>query len=702
MCKLIKPSRFGRGQIAAMLVMASIIGLFMSSTSFAQEDSVSEASIVYFVLLDDSASMQRRPENPTAVSWRPKVDEVKRQMATFITSLPNGTDVRFYAFAEELTGGPEVVISSDADREKLSAFVNALRAEGRETRLWRSLDSVMAEAAELATSDPGARVRVLAYSDLLDNDPNRPRPSTVLAKYRTLLRQSQVQLTYITIGFELQAEQRTALEDEGVQVRTALTPEDVIPLQAEFRIVPTEVLAGDRVTLVDDSIGVIRDRIIDWGDGEAPSRGRSPTHVYREPGEYTVRLTVTSSTGREDSATQRVKVVLPPPPVAAFTVSAEQVDVGTSVLLVNESTGADCRFNWVFGDARTSAERNPRVIWSRPGEYVIRLTAADSFGRQATAERVIQVEGPEQPVASFVVGTPEPRVGEAVVLTDTSTGDIETVTWHLPGRDTPLVVDYGNGGERSIECAFAEVGEQEVRLQVRGRGGEAETIQKLNVRTRFVPPEPAVTLEVIESGRDYKLVAFNNRSTGSVVQSEYDFGDGSPTVRVSGVQDVRHEYGPGNYVAHVRIIGPKEFAAEVVEIPIRVPKPLPAWVWRLLWLVPAAIVLLGGAAYAVLWWRKRQEDLRLSMLVGTLNYKSKDAPLAPYASVEFDGTATEGRVPLNESTAAVVRATSDPLTNQIEHSVEVVDGDGTQIGPVPLTENDRTTVGEYEFNLVQT
>ena len=287
------------------------------------------------------------------------------------------------------------------------------------------------------------------------------------------------------------------------------------------------------------------------------------------------------------------------------------------------------------------------------------------------------------------------------MLTDTSTGDIEAATWYLPGRDTPLVVDYGNGGERSIECALPEVGEQEVRLQVRGRGGQAETTQKLQVRTRLVPPEPTVTTDVAESGHDYQSVVFKNRSKGSVVQTEYDFGDGSPLVTVAGVQDARHKYSPGQYVARIRIVGPKEFAAEVVEIPINVPKPLPAWVWQLLWIGPLGVVLLITLACLIMWWRKRQEDQRLSMLVGTLNYKPKGDPLAPYTSVQFAGTTTEERVPLGETTQAIVRALSDPLTSQVEHSVEVVDGNGTQVGPVTLAENDRSTVGDYEFNLVQ-
>jgi hypothetical protein len=154
-------------------------------------------------------------------------------------------------------------------------------------------------------------------------------------------------------------------------------------------------------------------------------------------------------------------------------------------------------------------------------------------------------------------------------------------------------------------------------------------------------------------------------------------------------------------MAAVRIVGPKEFAAAVVEIPINVPKPLPAWVGRALWLSPAGLVLVIAVAWGVFWLRKRQEIWRLSMLVGTLNYKPKGDPLAPYTSVQFAGTTTEERVPLNETTQAIVRALNDPLTNQIEHSVEVVDGNGTQIGPVELAENERTTVGNYEFSLVQ-
>lgn len=79
-----------RQVITAILVLGTIIGQSATATAYAQQDAISEARIVYFVLLDDSASMQRRPETPTAASWSPKIDEVKRQMAMFIASLPNG------------------------------------------------------------------------------------------------------------------------------------------------------------------------------------------------------------------------------------------------------------------------------------------------------------------------------------------------------------------------------------------------------------------------------------------------------------------------------------------------------------------------------------------------------------------------------------------------------------------------------------
>jgi PKD repeat protein len=880
------------------------------------------------------------PDNPAAPDWHRKIEQVKRQMENFITALPEGTEVRLFSFAKDFVVGPKCIVRSDADRETLRKFVKSLQATGPETRLWRSLDTVMKDASGLAEAQPGLRVRVLAYSDGEDTESGVPtRPEDVLPKYRKLLRQALVRLTYVTIGFELQAEMKRMLQQEGVIVRKALTPDDIIPLQADFTITPNETEIGIPVTLADQSIGAIQLREMDWGDGTVD---RGATHSYKKLGEYLIRLTITSVTGQRATATKSIRVKSPPEPIAAFKVSAQEVMVGQPILLVNESTGRDLTHAWSFGDQRGSTETNPSVSYSQPGTYTIQLSATDALGRTSSKEQtvrvvgldppvavivgpkevelnakvvlvdrssgqitshrwlvngrlvsthptcellaeaieelrvrlevagpggvstaeqsiivrkppspkvtivgptngqigqplrffgriegavskmewlvdrelagknvdlshtfkaprryelvlrvtgpggsseavhVIEIRGPRAPVAdchiptvvevgqavefvdrstgeiderewfidnqlvskardfthtfeaprdhklrirvhgpggtsvaehtiqvkpwaapvaSFVIGAANPRVGESVVLTDTSQGPVDQITWFFPARP-PLVVDYRKGQSRSIEHTFSEVAKAMVRIEVRGPGGQSVATKTVNVKSRFAPPRALVTVDR-SRGRGSMWVQFTNRSTGSILHTEYDFGDGSPKLRVPGAGDARHEYQPGCPVASVKLIGPAEFAPELIDLPIVVDRPLPSWVPHLWWIVPCGFVSIAAATVGLSTWRRKARDRRLSRLAGALHFKAKRDPTAPYRTIQFSGLQTEERVSLTSDMDAVVHAATDPLTGQIEHSIEVIDRAGHRDGPVPLPANDRIVLAGFEFNLVQ-
>ncbi len=821
---------------------------------------------VYFLLLDNSLSMRERPDTPTAPSWSPKIEELKRQLGSLVAALPPETEVRVFVFAEELEQGPTATISRGDEREALTRFVDGLQADGEKTRLWRSLDGVLAEASKVAKSRPGKRVRVLAYTDLEDNDDDPSWRQKVLTRYRSLFRAAQVQLTYITIGFELVAEQRRELEEQGLIVRSALMPEDVIPLQAEFRLAPSErVFPGTPVLLVDDSLGVIRDRTVDWGDGSPAGVGRSPRHTYHKPGNYRVTLTVISAGGEKSTASRSLQVVLPPAPVAAFVLSADRVAVDEAVLCVSEldPERADVGIHWDFGNGRTSEERAPRVRWSVPGRYTVRLEVTDRYGRTDIAEKTVVVEGPQKPVAdfasprripaggtvfltdrsrgpiekwswffdgkpvatardceveltgygvhsielvvdgpggtdrkkdrievplpappqahivgvsetvagvpqtfvsritgefdqatwvidgteagdglgllehewpepgdyevvlqvrgpggeqrashvvhvrplppptaSFSVGARSPRAGEVVRLTDTSTGAIDTATWYLSGRDVPIVVDYRDGGSRSIDFAFPASGKSVVRLRVAGPGGVAEAKVELEVRERYVRPRPIVTTRVVEKSPEYRTIVFQNRSVGSITETEIDFGDGSEPQRLPGAADVRHRYRPGNHVARVRVFGPDDFVSATVALPIEVPAPPPAW-RRHMFTWGTAVFVALSVAVGALKWRQRLRENRLSqMLHGTLQFKPSDDPLAPLRTYEFSEDTSEAVVSLDNDETALVRRTAVTENESSPYMIELRIPGAKAIGPVGLIPNKPTVVGDYVFELV--
>jgi cyclophilin family peptidyl-prolyl cis-trans isomerase len=61
-------------------------------------------------------------------------------------------------------------------------------------------------------------------------------------------------------------------------------------------------------------------------------------------------------------------------PLARFTVQTETDDAPASVSFLNESENAD-RFNWDFGDGKSSDQLNPIHNYKQSGDYMVTLTA---------------------------------------------------------------------------------------------------------------------------------------------------------------------------------------------------------------------------------------------------------------------------------------------------------------------------------------
>ncbi|NJE77199.1 PKD domain-containing protein [Thermococcus sp. ES12] len=99
----------------------------------------------------------------------------------------------------------------------------------------------------------------------------------------------------------------TVSDSEGMlgtySAEITVSPEN-LPPTADFTVFPKNPRAGEVVNFVDKSYdpdGSIMSWSWDFGDGKT-STEREPAHVFREPGNYTVTLTVRDSGGQDDSA----------------------------------------------------------------------------------------------------------------------------------------------------------------------------------------------------------------------------------------------------------------------------------------------------------------------------------------------------------------------------------------------------------------
>ncbi len=125
------------------------------------------------------------------------------------------------------------------------------------------------------------------------------------------------------------------------------------------------------------------DFIWDFGDGSPVSREVSPSHLYRNTGTYTVRLTAidTSTCNRQDDTTVTVTVFANP--TAGFDASPNPGEANRPINFINASSGA-VSYIWDFNDGTTSTDPNPSHLFNESRVFNVCLVAVNSAGCRDT------------------------------------------------------------------------------------------------------------------------------------------------------------------------------------------------------------------------------------------------------------------------------------------------------------------------------
>jgi PKD repeat protein len=179
--------------------------------------------------------------------------------------------------------------------------------------------------------------------------------------------------------------------------------------------------------------GTITSYLWEFGNGRTGSGVTSHT-FYSTRGTYTAKLTVTNDRGMSNSTSREITVTGVPTPTASFTASPQSVGVGERVNVDASASqpapGGDrflIKYEWSWGDGRTSEGVRQSHTYSQAGSYTITLTVIDNTGRTGTATNSVTVGQGAQPVANFVFSPTTPRVGTLVSFD-------ATVSTAPPGR----------------------------------------------------------------------------------------------------------------------------------------------------------------------------------------------------------------------------------------------------------------------------
>jgi len=279
----------------------------------------------------------------------------------------------------------------------------------------------------------------------------------------------------------------------------------------------------------------------DWtfGDGTV-AKGVDVTHLYTNPGDYEVTLTVTDDKGRSDTATQTIRIVpgptaptaTPPAPVEGpdAVINAPSQGVVGQPLTFDGSGSTGPRpivsYRWAFGDGSTADAVVVDKTYGAAGVYNVNLTVTDDQGLQDDSTQQITIVEAPPPGAT---DTPVPEVTDTPVPEATDTPVPEVTDTPVPEEEPPTAA--------------------------------------LQVSPQPVEVEQPVTLDASGS----------QAGSSPIVSYQWDFGDGN-IVAGEDAQVTNLYSAPGTYTATVSVFdenGLSDSASQQVEVVAAEPQASP-------------------------------------------------------------------------------------------------------------------------------
>lgn len=253
------------------------------------------------------------------------------------------------------------------------------------------------------------------------------------------------------------------------------------------------------VTFTDHSTGTIDSRAWNFGDGTVLTETASltqtlpptTTHIYNDPGGFTVTLTLTNTSGSATLTQTNYITVTEPTPIAGFTAVPISGTAPLTITFTDHSSGTIFTYLWSYGDGLGDLLFTPGAThtYQSPGVYTVTLTVNGTGGSNTlTRTNYITVTEPP-PVAGF---TAAPLSGVApltVTFTDQSSGAISSYLWSYGDGLGDLLFTPG------AVHTYQNPGVYSVVLTVNG-AGSSNTLTRTNyiTVTQPTPPPPPVAV----------------------------------------------------------------------------------------------------------------------------------------------------------------------------------------------------------------
>lgn len=291
---------------------------------------------------------------------------------------------------------------------------------------------------------------------------------------------------------------------------------------ANFTYTPTEAQAAPATfQFTDTSTNNPTAWSWNFDDGQT-STLQNPSHIFQNPGNYTVRLTATNSVG-SNTTTKLITVTTLQPPVASFTASSATAVGGNKtsadaeiqgpipfvVNFTSTSTMNPTSFLWQVTGTGVSFTRTTNAFdytFDTPGKYNVQLTVYNAAGQNVVYKSAYVNVTPSAPAPDFTWTPTSPIKGQPVQFTDTTLYGPTGWSW-----------SFGDGGLSSAQNpshTYANAGNYTVTLTTWNSVNGPKTVSKTITVADLAPPVANFTWSP-EEPKVGDLVTFTDASTNN-------------------------------------------------------------------------------------------------------------------------------------------------------------------------------------------
>ena len=241
---------------------------------------------------------------------------------------------------------------------------------------------------------------------------------------------------------------------------------------AAFSFSPTTITTADEVTFTNESTNATS---YQWSaEGTSfSSTAENPKFTFTTAGDFNVKLVATGAGGTNE-ITKRVTVsAAQSTPVAAFSFSPANPQIGQAVSFTNQSTNATS-YQWsAAGTSFSSTAENPKFTFTTAGDFDVKLVATSSAGTNEITKRVTVSAAQLAPVAAFSFSPTSPEAGQEVSFTNEST-NATSYQWSAAGTTFSSTAE-------NPKFTFTTAGDFDVKLVATSSAGTNEITKRVTV-----------------------------------------------------------------------------------------------------------------------------------------------------------------------------------------------------------------------------